>query len=170
MKIDPLRTFLRLQKSLHSEKSRIERRLAELNRILGASADEVPSRVVRTASRKRAKARNSMSLRDAVIQVTTGEALSRPEILEAVAKLGYRFRAANPINSLGVLLYGNKELFKNQGGKFSAIESAAPQTASPKPAKVKNKMSAAGRAKIAAAQKARSAKDKSETKAVKTAE
>jgi len=50
--------------------------------------------------------------------VTTGKPLGKSEILEAVQKLGYRFAAKNPVNSLNTVLYSG-DSFKNQNGKFS---------------------------------------------------
>jgi len=44
--------------------------------------------------------------------------LSRTELLDAVLKLGYKFTASNPLNSLSTLLYSDKS-FKNSNGKFS---------------------------------------------------
>lgn len=65
---------------------------------------------------------NPMSLRKAIIQVTTGNPLTKPEILEAVKKLGYKFNTKKPMDSLGTLLYKKKagrKQFKNDNGRFS---------------------------------------------------
>jgi hypothetical protein len=49
--------------------------------------------------------------------VVEAKILSKPEILETIAKTGYKFTAKNPMNSLNTLLYSDKA-FKNTGGKF----------------------------------------------------
>jgi hypothetical protein len=41
--------------------------------------------------------------------------------LDAVQKLGYKFAGKNPINSIGVILYGKPKHFKNENGKFSYL-------------------------------------------------
>lgn len=101
-------------------------------------------------------------MREAVTQVLQGTALKKAGILDALKASSYRFNTKNPANSLGVLLYGNKQLFKNVKGVFSlAKASASSAKAAPaKSAKPKKKrtMSPEARAKIAAAQKKRWAK------------
>lgn len=65
---------------------------------------------------------NPMSLRKAIVQVTTGNPLTKPEIMEAVKKLGYKFETKKPMDSLGTLLYKKKDgrkQFKNDNGRFS---------------------------------------------------
>ena len=58
-----------------------------------------------------------MSLKEAVLTVTKAKPLSKPDILAAVAKLGYQFTAKSPMNSLNTLLYTDKQI-KNSDGKF----------------------------------------------------
>ena len=43
------------------------------------------------------------------------------EILDAVLALGYTFSTDDPLNSLGVILYGKKPKFKNEHGKLNNI-------------------------------------------------
>jgi hypothetical protein len=59
-----------------------------------------------------------LSLREAVRKATSARPLTKAEILNAISKLGYRFTAKDPMNSLNVVLY-TKGQFKNDGGKFS---------------------------------------------------
>jgi hypothetical protein len=57
-----------------------------------------------------------------VAQVTKDKALTKKEILKAIDKIGYKFTARDPMNSLNVALYtpGN---FKNNGdGTFRALK------------------------------------------------
>ena len=114
MKTDTLKQFVALRQSLEEEKIRLERRLAEIHKALGEDA----------AGGGRATARrvdNPMSLKEAVRRVTSSKPLTKPEILEAIHKIGYRFAAKDPTNSLNVILY-TKGNFKNQGGKFSPLK------------------------------------------------
>ena len=114
---------------------------------------------------------NPISLPKAVVQVTSKKPMTRQEVLEAVLKLGYRFQTKEPMKSLNPILYGKNPKFDRVGGKFSAPKSAgvkAPVTKTPAPAPVaqkpKRKLSAAGRAAIIAATKARWAKVKAKKK------
>jgi hypothetical protein len=66
---------------------------------------------------KAGKVKNKLSLREAVLTVTKAKALTRQEILSGVQKLGYVFKAKDPLNSLSTLLYTDKGI-KNVGGKF----------------------------------------------------
>ena len=121
MKIDSVRQFLSLQESLRKERAQLEARLAQLNEALGSSQNRVtaPAAAFKKAAAKRGpRARNEMSLKEAVTQATKDKPLTKPEILEAIKKLGYRFVAKDPMNSLNVTLY-TKGNFKNAGGKFS---------------------------------------------------
>ncbi len=66
------------------------------------------------------RAKNQMSLRDAVLAVTKARPLTRQEVLAGVQKLGYVFAAKDPLNSLSTLLYTDKGI-KNNGGKFGPV-------------------------------------------------
>ena len=61
---------------------------------------------------------NELSLKDAVLKVIDGKTMTKEEILDAVLKLGYQFTTADPMNSLGVILYGKKPTFKRDGKAF----------------------------------------------------
>ncbi len=115
MKVDSVKQFFALRASLTEEKARLESRLAEINRALGESSMATPgSRALR--------APNKMSLRKAVIQVTKNKALTKQEILKAIDKIGYKFTARDPMNSLNVALY-TPGTFKNNGdGTFRALK------------------------------------------------
>jgi hypothetical protein len=118
MKVDAVKQFVALRAALTSEKARLQVRLAEIERALGAAAPSVKS--VPSSSR-RARARNAMSLKEAVARVTRNKPMTRPEILEAIKKIGYKFTAQDPMNSLNVTLY-TKGNFKNKNGKFSPLK------------------------------------------------
>ena len=66
------------------------------------------------------KAKNKRSLKDIVLKVTKGKALTAAQILEVVKKAGHKFSGKKPINGLRVMLYTNKKAFKNNKGKFTA--------------------------------------------------
>ena len=67
---------------------------------------------------RRKRAKNELSLKEAVVKALAGKSLSRTELLQAVMKLGYTFTAKKPLNSLSTLLYSDRSI-KNNGGKFS---------------------------------------------------
>ncbi len=109
MKRDPLKQFTALRDSLSKRKAVLEAELASINAALGVA--------YAAAGGGRARAQNTMSLKEAVLTATKSKPLTKPEILEAVGKLGYRFTAKDPVNSLNTLLYTDQAI-KNHGGKF----------------------------------------------------
>ncbi len=126
MKSDKLRQFVILRDSLQNEKAQLEARLAQIYKALGeegrASAPTSTARPVgrpvgRPSGAPR-KVSNELSLKEAVRKVTTGRPSTKQEILKAINKIGYRFSAKDPMNSLNVVLY-TKGQFKNDSGKFS---------------------------------------------------
>jgi hypothetical protein len=146
MKRDALQQFVTLRKSLESEKAQLETRLAAINQALGTESHLAPEapvvfegrsrpRLTGREPKKHTKHRagsgggevkrrlnlggNIMSLREAVVQVTTPKALTKKEILAAVDKLGYKFTTKDPTNSLNQILYkSTNPKFKNADGKF----------------------------------------------------
>ena len=120
MKPDALKKYTALRQSLLEEKKSLEARLAQINQVL-----EIESSVaVRAAAPPRSsgrRVRNALSLRAAVLQVTKDKPLAKPEILAAIKKLGYKFTAKDPMNSLNTVLYTGRT-FKNAGGKFSPAQ------------------------------------------------
>lgn len=79
----------------------------------GKTARKAKSKVAKKPTTKR-------SLKDVVLSVTKGKSLDAKQIFDAACKAGHKFGGKNPINSLRVLLYTNKNLFKNKKGKFTA--------------------------------------------------
>jgi hypothetical protein len=118
MKTINLKKYVALRESLLKEKSNLEARLAEVNEALGSERSGTLPRVTAVRARGGKRARNKVSLKDAVIQVTSGKALSKSDILDAVRKIGYKFATDDPMNSLNTVLYTGK-VFKNSDGKFS---------------------------------------------------
>jgi hypothetical protein len=95
--------------------------------------------------------------------------MTKGEVLAAVQKRGYKFSTNDPLNSLGVILYGKNPKFNRVDGRFSTAGGAKAQSTSLSSAASspgskrggKRKLSPEARARIAAAQKARWAKQKS---------
>jgi hypothetical protein len=168
-----IKRYLSLRDSLIQEKAKLETRLGEINEALGGSAPSAVSKSSATPAsapamrQGRRGRRGTISLREAVLQSTGKTALTKEEILDRVKALGYRFQTNNPLNSLGVILYGKNPRFKNEGGRFSPMGgggSSQGSTASP-PAKssgrkARRQLSPEARERIAAAQRARWAKRK----------
>src|SRR5687768_10279558 len=137
-----IKRYISLRDSLVQEKTKLETRLSEINEALGGSVEPVaskapaPATVARPVRRGRRGARGTISLREAVLQATAKSPLTKEEILNRVKALGYRFSTNNPLNSLGVILYGKNPRFKNEGGRFSPMGGASAQAAeSRQPAK-----------------------------------
>ena len=63
--------------------------------------------------------KNKLSLKEVVLNVTKGKRLDAKQIFDAACKAGHKFSGKNPMNSIRVLLYTNKKLFKNNKGKFT---------------------------------------------------
>ncbi len=136
MKIDKLKQYVSLREQLLRDKAELESRLAEINKALGAVSSSTPASpagapVVKRGRKPAAaapvaksakagagkRAKNTVSLREAVLAATKAKPLARQEILAAVQAAGYKFAAKDPLNSLSTLLYTDKGI-KNYGGKF----------------------------------------------------
>ena len=181
MKNDPLKQYAKLRQQLIDEKSQLEARLAEINAVLEPEGVRIPSSSLDristeylenltkpTKSRRGRKpsAGNTMPLREAVVKALSNGPLGRKDLVKAVEGVGYRFNTRNPLNSIGSVLYDKKGPIKSKGGKFYLPGSAAPEASTskgdvPAPANIKKRrMSAAGKARIAAAARAMWAKRK----------
>lgn len=122
MKLNNVNQYVALREALVKEKAKLEARLAEINRALGGRASEAgtsgPKPGPKAGSRRGNRAKNELSMKEAAVKALAAKPLSRTELLDAVLKLGYKFTASNPLNSLSTLLYSDKS-FKNSNGKFS---------------------------------------------------
>ena len=114
MKRDSLKAYVSLRENLLKRKASLETELTQIKAAL-ADAPGAGKAYVKAAPRKRAK--NEMSLKEAVLAATKSKPQTKREILDAITKNGYTFTAKNPLNSLNTLLYSDKA-FKNHGGKF----------------------------------------------------
>ncbi|MDB6040324.1 MAG: hypothetical protein JWM99_4165 [Verrucomicrobiales bacterium] len=117
MKHDNLRQYVSLRDAILQEKTQIEQRLREINQALGQMAGFTADGRVGPRSGG-TRNRNAISLRDAVIEVVKSGSLSKDDILKGVQDLGYKFATNDPMNSLGVILYGKNPKFLNEGGRF----------------------------------------------------
>lgn len=122
MKLTDVDKYVALREALAKEKTALEARLAAINRALDGKSAGLPAAArpgPKPGVRRRGKrAKNELSMKEAVVKALAAKPLSRTELLQAVLKLGYKFTAKNPLNSLSTLLYSDKSI-KNTAGKFS---------------------------------------------------
>jgi predicted RNase H-like nuclease (RuvC/YqgF family) len=127
------REKLALEKELSSARAIIsitEKRLAEIDAAFSGSssvnrrgrpARKIPKKVKSKTAKKTAikRLKNKLSLKEVVLNVTKGKTLDAKQIFDAACKAGHKFGGKNPMNSVRVLLYTNKKLFKNKKDKFT---------------------------------------------------
>jgi hypothetical protein len=115
---DALKQYVSLRDSILAEREQLITRLREMDEALGAMGLRGKDSYYgpRTPS---GRVRNELSLKEAVLKVIESKPLTKHEILDAVMALGYQFSTDDPLNSLGVILYGKNPRFKNDQGKFS---------------------------------------------------
>jgi hypothetical protein len=109
--------FARLRDSIYAEREQLLTRLRAIDEALGSmgfAGRESYYGPRPTGSR----ARNELSLKEAVLQVIKGKAMTKQEILDAVLATGYQFTTDDPLNSLGVVLYGRNPELKRDGKRF----------------------------------------------------
>jgi hypothetical protein len=124
MKSKSLKQFVAIRESLLKRQAELQAELSEINSALGAgkvaapaASAPAPAPAAPAARRRGRRAQNELSLKEAVLAATKSKPLAKQDILQAVAKLGYKFTAKDPLNSLNTLLYTAKQI-KNYGGKF----------------------------------------------------
>jgi hypothetical protein len=162
MRNDSLQQFVKLRQQLTQERGQLEARLRQISEALGemplpsASAMQgaTASAPAQPARRGRRAAAGGQSLREHVIEVLQGG----QEVLDAVQKRGYKFSTSNPLNSLGVILYGKNPKLNRVDGRFSLAGGAGLSSTRGSGRGGKRTISAEARERIAAAQRARWAK------------
>jgi hypothetical protein len=109
--VDALQQYASLRDAIYAEREQLIARLREMDEALGAMGLRGKESYYgsRTSG---SRARNELSLKDAVLKVIDGKSMSKGEILDAVLKLGYQFTTDDPMNSLGVVLYGKNPKFR----------------------------------------------------------
>lgn len=123
MKANALKEYVAVRDAIFAEREQLIARLREMDEALGTMALRGRDSYYgpRTPT---GRVRNDKSLKEVVLQVVEGKALSKHDILDAVLRSGYQFSTDDPLNSLGVILYGKHPKFENDGGKFSLPKSA----------------------------------------------
>ena len=123
MKSTSVKQFVALRAALQQEKAQLESRLKEISAALGSAAGSPASSTASGYAPKAraARAENALSLHEAVTKVVTAKPLTKPEILKAVAAIGYKFTARNPMMSLNTLLYTPGKVKKHPGGKWGVL-------------------------------------------------
>jgi len=118
MKPDALKQYIALRDSIFAEREQVIARLREMDEALGSMIlrGRASSYGPRTPT---GRARNELSLKELVLKLVEGKALTKHEILDGVLRAGYQFSTSDPLNSMGVILYGRNPKFKNEFGKFS---------------------------------------------------
>src|ERR1041384_5318161 len=98
---DKLKKSVSLQDTITKEREQLIVRLRELDEALGAMGLRGRDSYYgpRTPT---GRVRNGMSLKETVLKVLEGKALTKHEILDQVIATGYQFSTGDPLNSLGV--------------------------------------------------------------------
>ncbi len=119
MKKDPLHQYQSVRKALEKEMNQLRSRLAEIASALGKTVSEAlaPAKPQRRGNRVVKRAKNQMSLKEALLKVTATKPLTKQEILKALDKEGYKFTALNPLNSVNTQIYGPKAPLEKKGNK-----------------------------------------------------
>jgi hypothetical protein len=164
MRTDSLKQFVQLRRQLSEEKASLEARLRQINEALGEVAATSVSATAGTTGQSASErsgpddtgGEGGQSLREHVIAVLQEGPKTKEETLAAVQRRGYKFKTKDPLNSLGVILYGKKPKFNRADGKFS-LGSASPTAKVERGAgrRGKRTMSPEARARIAEAQRRR---------------
>ena len=119
MKNDSVQQYVALRAGLLREKAALQTRLSQIEQALrGEVTAAAPAVSAAGGARRGKRIRNKISLKAAVVRVTTAKPMTKPEILTAIDKLGYRFNTKLAVNSLNSVLYAKRQ-FKNDNGKFS---------------------------------------------------
>jgi hypothetical protein len=172
MRIDSLQQFIKLRRELMQERDSVSRRLAQINEALGELPASSESAVQGVTEQSSAPARSpargggrqaaagaggGTSLREHVLAVLREGGKTKEEVLAAVQRRGYKFQTNNPLNSLGVILYGKNPKFNRVDGRFSLPGGAAASSrgGAGGGGGGRRQMSPAARARIADAQRKR---------------
>lgn len=116
--IDSLKEFGLVRATIVKEREELLTRLQEIDQEISELGIRVTDRYYgpRTPT---GRFRNNMPLREVVLKVLDGRSLTKTEVYEAVLAAGYQFATDDPMNSLGVILYGRHPKFINVDGRFS---------------------------------------------------
>lgn len=119
MKENALKQYVAVRDAIFAERQQLITRLREIDEAIGTMGLRGHEAYYgpRTPT---GRVRNGKSLKEVVLEVVGDKAMSKHDILDAVLRSGYQFSTDDPLNSLGVILYGKNPKFENDdGGKFS---------------------------------------------------
>jgi hypothetical protein len=126
MKSNPVNQYLSVREQLLNERICIKQRLAQINEVLGGvsvkstpASAAIPRVMSRPALPHVQHPSNTMTIRDALIKAIAKGPLARHELVNAVAATGYVFGSDDPLNSMGLILYGKNSPFVKKDGKFA---------------------------------------------------
>jgi hypothetical protein len=113
-----LKRFMSLHNQILAERRAVIARLRDLDEKLEAMGFNATVRHygIHTPS---GRVRNKTSLKKAVVNVIANRSMTKEEVLRAVLASGYQFNTDDPMNSLGVILYGKNPKFENVDGRFN---------------------------------------------------
>ena len=150
--MNTLKQFLKLSKQYQAERVKLvaaikkgeqglasqKAQLAMIETALGVGGQAAPRAVepavaTPVVTRKRRKQMpvlprpaNTMSMREALLRALLPGDLHRTALVPAMKKLGFVWASANPMNSLGSVIYGkNTPAQKTTDGKYTLINKAA---------------------------------------------
>jgi hypothetical protein len=79
-------------------------------------------KIAKTSQASKRRSNDGRSLKQIVIDLLTEKtSLTRQGILQAVIEGGYKFSAADPLNSLSTLIYSNRRIFSAKKGSISLV-------------------------------------------------
>ena len=116
MRMD-LAKLLKLHDVIRAEREAVLARLHEVDKQISAMGFDASMRIygIRT---KGGRIRNRKSLAETVRQVIGDESLTKQEILDRVLATGYQFTTDDPMNCLGIVIYGKKSEFTRIGQSY----------------------------------------------------
>ncbi len=109
--VNEVKQYAKLHSQIMKKRADLIARLQEIDLALRLPNGSSPFRGGR--------AKNPNSLREVVLEVLKDKKMNKHDILNQVINKGYQFSTDDPLNSLGVILYGKKPKFKNERGLFS---------------------------------------------------
>src|ERR1043165_189719 len=131
---DVLKQFESLHRDLLEEREQLRKRLESLNQALGLSGSIGSPGGAGFGGG--ASFGVELGMREAIQKATANSPLGVREIVEAIQRIGFRFKSKNPYNSVGAYLYGKegRKYFKKTDGKFSPLPGAQAKSGNGKPA------------------------------------
>ena len=114
---DALKQYVALRDAIFAEREELLVRLREMDEALGAMGLRGKGSYYGPKTES-GRPRNEVPLKILVLTLIKGKSMTKHEILDAVIASGYQFATDDPLNSLGVILYGKHPKFKRDGKAF----------------------------------------------------